>query len=197
MLLRQPGQRAHPPGGQDPGHPLVCRQARLAQFFQEQGVDLLKLLAFQGPAAVGHREQGLDAAGGPGDDADGAGGGDGGDRGVAPGRLALSMPAAAGRNWGKGPALAASAWDWATARSWMRAMIVSASCKRFRGIIGDPQPDEQIRQPHDPQADLAVGVDDGGDLGQGVVALVDDVVQEGHPQGHQPVQRGPSPAPPR
>ena len=39
-------------------------------------------------------------------------------------------------------------------------------------------------------------MDDGGDLGQGVVALVDDVVQEGHPQGHQAVQGGPVQLPP-
>ena len=63
-----------------------------------------------------------------------------------------------------------------------------AQLQGLRGVVGDPQPDEQIRQAHDPQADLAVGVGDGGDLGQGVVALVDDVVQEGDPQVRQAVQ---------
>ena len=112
-------------------------QPRLAQFLQEQGVDLFEFLALQGPAAVGHREEGLDAAGGPGDDADGAGGRHGGDRGVAPGRLALALQRLLGK-LGKGPRCAARLWDWATARSWMRAMMVSASVQGFRGIVGHP-----------------------------------------------------------
>src|SRR5208337_814721 len=58
----------------------------------------------------------------------------------------------------------------------------------FRGIVGHPQLDEQVRQSYDPQPDLAVGPGDFADLGQGVVALVDDIVQEGNSQGHQAVQ---------
>ncbi len=146
----------------------------------EVGVDLEHLVVVEHLAAhVAQGEQRLDAAGAAGDDGDGAGRGDRGDGRVAQARTAFDVEDGA-LEVGKHAALVGELDRGGPRLGVHELHELAGQPHRLVGVVGDAEPEEQVGEAHDAQADLAVAAAHFGDLRQRVVVDVDDVVQEAH-----------------
>ena len=63
--------------------------------------------------------------------------------------------------------------------------------ERRLAVVRDPHPEQEIRPPHDAEADAPVGLDGLVDLRQRVRVHLDDVVEEPHGQPHHALELGP------
>ena len=111
---------------------------------------------------------------------DGAGGGDGGDGGVAQRAGRLRRRRCEPSKLGNTPRCFGE-----LDRGRLRLLVdevhdLAGQVHGLVGVVGDAEPEEQVGEAHDAQADLAVAAGHLGDLRQRVVVDVDDVVQEAH-----------------
>ena len=165
-------------GGHGP-HEFVGVETACLGFGLEPGVDFGELVVVHDIAHEAQREQGFDAAGAVGDDAQGAGGRDGGQGGVAHGR---DTPGVVGAfvEVSERSARGGQGLGGAVGFGLDELHDLLGQGQGLFGVVGDAHLEEQIGEAHHAQSHLAVALHHVMDGLQGEPGHVDGVVQEAH-----------------